>query len=356
MSSGSLGGKHDTGYGLYGRPDYYNALAEKIGKTKKGDRIVVATMTLSLKDPFVQRIMHELHTASKRGAFVYMLVDALTFIAYKGFMPKYPLHLKQWATSARSREVQSLQKLAKLGGYYSILNWPERSQVNPFAHRSHLKFAVVGNSVFLGGANLTTSTVTDCIVGWEDAASADWLFGQATEIAAEKDVSRALDLHDVVFPISDSSQILLDAGLKRQSMILQRALGLVDAAKREVWITSQFFPNGRMARHLSEAISRGVHVRAFYNSPAKHNPLIAAWQRAVIATAQRALSPDLFTNQLPSQSDFLHAKVLATERSVMIGSHNYLDKGVMFGTAEIALQSNDPRLHKQTMDMLKKLA
>jgi phosphatidylserine/phosphatidylglycerophosphate/cardiolipin synthase-like enzyme len=354
MSSRAQASKFNPRYELYDRPDYYNALAEKIAKTKKSDRVVIATMTFSLSDPLVRRIMHELYAASDRGASVYMLVDALTFITHKGLVPKYPLHLKRWAASTRSQEAQSLQKLAELGGHYSILNWPGKSQINPFAHRSHLKFAVVGNDVFLGGANLTSSKVMDCVVGWKDAASADWLSDLATKMAITRDASKALNGHDVVFPISGSSQILLDAGVKKQSIILEKALEFVDEAKEEVWITSQFFPGGRMARHLSQAAARGVRVRILYNNPAKHDPPIAAWQRAVVSRARKSLPADLFAYRLPKESGLIHAKVLVTEKKVIIGSHNYLERGVTFGTAEIALLSDDAELRKQTLGMLHK--
>ena len=50
---------------------------------------------------------------------------------------------------------------------------------------------------------------------------------------------------------------------------------------------------------------------------------------------------------LSASAPKLHAKLLATDQGVMIGSHNYVKFGVSVGTAEITLKSSDPQLAVQ---------
>jgi hypothetical protein len=44
---------------------------------------------------------------------------------------------------------------------------------------------------------------------------------------------------------------------------------------------------------------------------------------------------------LPKTGPGLHAKLIATEKGAIIGSHNYVRTGVQLGTAEIALMRYD---------------
>jgi hypothetical protein len=50
----------------------------------------------------------------------------------------------------------------------------------------------------------------------------------------------------------------------------------------------------------------------------------------------------------------IHAKLIATERAAMIGSHNYVVQGVSLGTAEAAILRNDPQFSEQAVEVFTK--
>ena len=56
----------------------------------------------------------------------------------------------------------------------------------------------------------------------------------------------------------------------------------------------------------------------------------------------RNLPEHFFAGRLGKLVPKLHAKVLASEKAAIVGSHNYVIQGVNFGTAELALHSMDP--------------
>ena len=73
----------------------------------------------------------------------------------------------------------------------------------------------------------------------------------------------------------------------------------------------------------------------------------------LILTKEKLGKPkELFANQLPQQLPALHAKVIASEKAGLIGSHNFVETGVKFGTAEIALLRDDPTFAQALQQLL----
>jgi hypothetical protein len=96
-------------------------------------------------------------------------------------------------------------------------------------------------------------------------------------------------------------------------------------------------------------------VTIIYNHPSKHPFPFNFLHQGVVWSEKLSYSSHFFANQLPKDSDFIHAKLLATDKGTIIGSHNYVRAGVRFGTAEIALLSTNRHFGDDAIKQLVKI-
>jgi phosphatidylserine/phosphatidylglycerophosphate/cardiolipin synthase-like enzyme len=104
-------------------------------------------------------------------------------------------------------------------------------------------------------------------------------------------------------------------------------------------MTCQYFPNNLTPAALANAHDRGVGVHLAYNHPSQHRKLLRGVQERQVAYKKKRLPGSVFENQLHHDKNYLHAKILLSEKEAIIGSHNFVKLGVNWGTAEIALHS-----------------
>ena len=182
------------------------------------------------------------------------------------------------------------------------------------------------------------------MVGWRDSGTSSWLRGQLLSIPAAGTTRQAFGGHDLTHQIDEQHRLIVDCGVPRQSAILAQAVQTIDNAREWLILTCQFFPNGVTAAHLKRAHDRGVHVRLIFNDPHKLDPVERISNHLVRAREKLRVPPEFFSDQLPVETPFLHAKVIASERELLVGSHNYVRVGVKLGTAEIALHAVDSAL------------
>ena len=212
---------------------------------------------------------------------------------------------------------------------------------NPFGGRSHIKFTVINNLVYIGGCNLDSVRQIDVMAAWEDAASADFLDGLANRLLAAGSAKSAFAGEDGLREIGQDVSLMWDAGVRGRSLIYQRALKLIDEAQERIFFTCQYFPTKEIGTRLNQAYKRGVKVKIVYNHPANHNWRNTVLFRGVLAGERRRLPAEFFEHPVRPPKSYLHAKVLATERAAILGSHNLVEPGINFGTAEIAMLVED---------------
>jgi cardiolipin synthase len=333
---------------LFSRDEYYRELAERAAATKKDQRVVVSTMSFTPELPGLQPVLEGLMRAVRNGAQVRLMVDAYAFLInnsrpgplfFKTILPARLPKLYRYRLAL-------LEQLKAATGSYAIINWPSRAFTNPFAGRSHLKFAIIGEWLYIGGCNLNPRDHIDIMVGWKDQRASDWLYNFADAISKTGSVKGALQGKDTSFVVDEQNTIFVDAGVKRQSVIFDQAMRLIDEAEKEIFMTCQYFPNSITTRHLAAAVERGVEVKLVYGHPGQH-PFPFNIAHHVVELWERLHNPAvLFRHGLPKGSPSLHAKVLVSEKAAMVGSHNYVTAGVKFGTAEIALYSTAPMIIK----------
>jgi phosphatidylserine/phosphatidylglycerophosphate/cardiolipin synthase-like enzyme len=306
-------------------------------------------------EPEVGRIVEALLGAAKRGATVSLIVDAYDYLiddTKQEFGSLFwhatlPAKLRLNEESHR----QSLQRLRQAGVACVVTNMPKRAFTSPFSGRSHIKTTIVDDYLYIGGCNLHRPKEIDLMVGWKNHAAADWLYVQMQKIAANPFTQTVLGPEDQTYTVNNDTQLLLDSGVKHQSLIMENALEVIDNADDWVVLTTQFFPD-KAVKHLVAALNRGVKVYLIFNHYQQFSGVNLFVQYMRGRGAQVWRPRGLFAYELSKDLPFLHAKVLATEKEVMIGSHNYLQIGVNFGTAELSLRQKDPSFAREVAEAI----
>lgn len=348
-------------YDLYDKREYYAELTERIAKCGKGDRILLMTMTFEPVIPEVASIITALETAARAGASIHFAIDARAFMHNNGYSDPSPFRSSRFMAPlwlhedlparlhppyAAKQEV--LQRLASFPNVHTtILNHPAHRFSVIFAGRSHIKAAIINDYVITGGCNLDNTSNIDMMIGWHDKKSSDELYQILKAGIETGNICKAFGKQDQTVRIDNNSRVLIDAGVRGQSAILDSALGLIDRASDWLVTTSQYFPNGITATHLLAARKRDIEMKLFCSNIRTHG-FVGGVIEFVSRTIERLRVPaDMLAHELPPGTPYLHAKLLATDKGFMIGSHNYVKAGTTFGTAEIALISTDPTLSKR---------
>lgn len=345
-------------FSFYTSLEYFVELKEIIDGTKKNDRVVVVTMPFAPHEPPIGAVVDALIRAAERGVKANLIIDAYTFLINDKYRFPGPLWYGKKPSTALGEpfktRMQLLEKLAQAGGQYTITNIPDRPFKLPQAGRSHLKGAVVGDTVFLGACNLTGPHDINIMTSFVDQDSADWYYDLLMEVVRTNQTKIAFHGTDVTHVIDPQTTLMLDAGNPGQSIIYDTALQLIDAAKEWIFLTCQYIPHGTTAQHLLAAYRRGVQVELLFNKPYKHGPIEGTLELAAELRERLRLPRALFEKQLPMQEHFLHGKLLATESAALYGSHNYVSTGTRLGTAEIACLRKDAAFARQSAQFITK--
>jgi phosphatidylserine/phosphatidylglycerophosphate/cardiolipin synthase-like enzyme len=342
---------------FFTRPEYYDDLITRIDAAGQHDQIDLASMSFDPRKESVANLMEHLNAAARRGVDVRLMIDSYTFLGYAGLLPGplffYPRLTRVLWWPFRGF-YKALQELEHSGGVVVLSNLPSRPFTNPLGGRSHIKFACVNDYAYTGGCNLDSDDSLDVMIGWKDKVTAEYLRGLITDVATKQTISQVLRGKDVVRELESKTDLLVDAGVAGQSKILDTSLKLIDEAEREILLTCQYFPNSVTAEHLLAAHQRGVKVRIIYNLARKHRFPYSIGHWIVERRLRRRLPQEFFADRLPAYRDYLHAKILVSEKASMIGSHNYIKPGVDLGTAEIAVLSTAPGFITATRSIVDK--
>lgn len=331
-------------YDFLTQSDYYDQLIDKVESTHSGDRIAISSMAFDPHDPRVKTLLAALGKAARRRVTVHVSIDGYAFMFDDNYKPTGPLvpHIGRQATRSIFQEKSdTLDALAAQGVVVGRTNIPTSRLHLPYAGRSHIKGAVVNDQWGVGGCNLGDTDNLDAMVGGHHPPTADYLYHVITTVIEKGSIRAALGDKDILHPIDKTTRLLIDIGTPRQSLIYSQFLEMIDTAEEWFMMTCQFFPSGATAKHLAQATRRGVDVHVFYNSPTEKR--LGGTIMELLQTKERLRMPHaLFKDELEAGLPFLHAKIAASEKGAIIGSHNLISAGVTLGTAEVAIHSTDP--------------
>jgi cardiolipin synthase len=132
--------------------------------------------------------------------------------------------------------------------------------------------------------------------------------------------------------------VLIDGGFFGDSIIYRRICKLAQEASH-VTLVSQYCPTGKFSRQL-----RKTDSKLYFNTP-NH----ATWLNALVIRMGMFFSGN---KTLYTKKAYLHAKFIIFDmadggRIAITGSHNFVNGGVLLGTREIALQTENPEVIAQ---------
>lgn len=242
---------------------------------------------------------------------------------------------------------ETLRRLSYGGVFITFLNPPTKiEKIFPFTGRSHIKMYMVDDTVYLGGINIGDNSFKgiDFVVKYQNSEVAEALayqFEHGEEV--EEDYQR---------DFANGDQLIVDAGDKGKSSILDRALEMVGNATDSVRAISFFTPDGRYAKALSEASKRGIDVEVIRpEADWGINPFSAIDMKNRMQIKMRKMYiPFIDTPQS------IHAKLLIVDDSVAIfGSHNFMESGVRAGTEEIAMRTQNSEIVQGLLNFYSKV-
>lgn len=338
------------------RDEYFAEITQVIASSGTGDDIMLGTMSFDNGDRYIA-LVNAMTKASKNGAKVRFAIDSYNYIIDRNWRLG-PLFWHKSLPSKKLREPfeslrNNLSKLSEAGINVNLLNPVTKPLTNPFAGRSHIKYCVINNLAYIGGCNLSSSRHIDIMAKSDNKNLVKAVREFAQEIINQPTVYKAYNSKDQIIKINKELDLLVDAGVKKQSLIYDKALELIDNAKEYIFMTSQYPPHSKTAKHLTKALKRGVKIELLYNSPSQHPKYIKLLQSAVKKYNQIILPKELFANELPTNNLYMHGKILISESQAMIGSHNFSTHGVNFGTAEFCLHLRIDEFNTQIIKSIK---
>ncbi len=317
--------------------DYVTQATECIKKAK--NRISFISLVIT-EDSSTNEFIDALAAAAKRGVIVHVAGDMFTYTELSGqFIPSHYLSKKVRSTTRMART------LASAGVHFQ---WLGRVNITTVSGRTHSKWCVIDDTVFsFGGVNLYEEGVlsTDYMFRTHDPKLAEKLFLEHQRII-RADKNR-FDYRSHSFELSkeDESIVLFDAGLFGDSIIYKHACQLAEKAKHITYV-SQYCPTGKLSRLLRQTES------TLYFNP---------WQATTGFNRFVIRMGTILTNQQTeyNHTPYLHAKCMIFEfedgsKTAITGSHNFVHGGVLLGTREIALKTNNAAVIKQLEAFIKK--
>lgn len=328
---------------LFSGVEFFKHLSSDISRTSAGDRVAILTMSFEPDEPLVAEVINQLLLAADRGTNIAFGVDAYTFLiddSSKSIGPLLlPIPIRQAAFKRRRRAIDQLAGKDSIA--CSIVNKPGRMLTNPYAGRSHIKIAIVNNKVKIGGPNFHKSDRPDISVEFEDSETADKLYELTKQIIEEGNTAEVLGEHDQIWPIDSKTKIMIDSGVRNQSLILDTALQIIEDAQKKVVGSFQFFPNGVVADSLIRTHKRGVNVSFTHNHPIERGLLLGSVEYLTRVSQKRRMPKSFFSGQAP-RGTTVHGSAIASEHSAIVGGHNLVERGVKFGTPELVVCRREP--------------
>jgi cardiolipin synthase A/B len=281
-------------------------------------------------DEATDEFIEALNEASLRGVHVEVAADVFTYGELSGhFIPTGYFSKQSRATTNMARHFQKSNV---------IFNWLGRFANTPFTGRTHIKWCVVDDAIYaFGGVNLYEKGImnNDYMIKVTDPQLANQLDDEYERLVRADQGRFAYRSRSIPSPIGT---VHIDGGLPLDSIIYRRVCSLAKDASSVLYV-SQYSPTGKLNRYLKQTESF-----LYFNTLAGASPL----SKVVI----RILEFLTHNKTLYKHSSYLHAKFMIFtmpdgKKIAVTGSHNFVHGGVLLGTREVALETEDKGIIKQ---------
>lgn len=314
--------------------EFLSQATESIQKAK--DRVYFTSLMFT-DDDVTDQFIAALAGAAKRGVHVEVAADLFTYGELGGHFVPFKFFTKE------SRATTSVVRRLTQSGV--DFKWLGRFSTTPVNGRTHIKCLIVDDVVYsFGGVNLYGQDIKnniDYMFRCDDARLSDDLVHEFRQITKADNGHYAYRSHRFSF---DNHTVLTDGGFQGDSIIYRRACELTRRADHVLFV-SQYCPTGKLSRLLKQTSSD-----LYFNRP----ELAGYLNKLVISVGM------FFSNHatLYKRDRYLHAKFIIFtmkdgRKIALSGSHNYVYGGVLLGTREIALETEDPKIIRQLESFFK---
>lgn len=311
---------------------------------------VVSSKTMLLDIGVFSQALCTMYQGIPQGVRKEMFVDYYSleqseqkFLSLNALFP----HLRLEISRLRQAKGKMFNKLRDIGINLVFINPRTRffEKYFPVTGADHRKGGQVDYRVFYFGGLNFDDTTADCA-----EFMVKFTGDVATKLANVYDkINLGLIEKDQKILLSTDMWLLVDAGIKNRSLILDTAVDLINSSEHCVANTAAYMPDGNIAEALSKAHARKVHVEVLTHIPRFQKPVPFTWN-LLNWLIIKSNSFEIFLKRLniPILEDpfrVVHAKLLIVDRKLaLFGSHNLLDKSVKAGTAEWAILTSDRML------------
>lgn len=284
------------------------------------------------------RLLNIVEEASENGLDARLNVDYYSLMVTDGLPNFFPFTASEkWRKRLKIRK-EAFQKIKDKGGKVAFVNKP--TLLEKFIYtmgRNHMKIFIIDDIAWIGGVNFADGYFKrqDIMVKIKDDAIVDPIARVFMEVHEEK------LRYDEALQTRHNATLFIDSGHTGKSVILQTAVAMVEKAKANVKVSTAFVPDGKFLKALTDASKRGVVVELVTSLPEKTFGVY----RLVNEMSRLSLNLKGLSFRVSYARQPMHAKVLIVDDTLaLFGSHNFLTKGVLMHTAELALQSSNKTL------------
>lgn len=336
----------DTGNGNFEilRPyDFLQDFTDRAAQSQ--ERVWIQSMYFEA-DKVFGSVAPALINASGRSVDTLLHVDYFTHMLSGGkinFIPS-PNPVEVFNKRRRKREkAVAIDDLTKAGVSVDITNTPRSvGKFMPQAGRNHIKLAFVDDVAWIGGLNLSENDFRreDFMIRITDQRIVTPLAEQFQSINDERPTE------DYERRCTEDTVLLVDAGIRGSSIILDRAIATTREAQHSLAVVNQITPDGYMREALTEA-SEEKDVEVVISA---HDQITERAAKLFDLANRREWKRKRTNVPILYFPNWVHVKMLLKDREfpdlaeVIVGSNNFLRGGVRWGTEEIALQSTNPIL------------
>lgn len=323
----------------------YAFLRDFTNEANKAKHRVWTQTMLFEPDDVIDTVGEQLKASARRGIDSKLNVDYFSLLVTDGKFNSMPSvsPIKNWTRYRIKRGKREVLADLAINGVDVVLTNPPTTlqRILPSSGRNHIKMAFVDNIAWIGGLNLTDHDFKreDFMMRIEDPRIVQVLATQFLSVNEKKPED------NYAIQCTEDTTLLVDAGIKGSSLILDSTVASVMQAQKSAKLTSQYTPDGKMLSALAyapEDIDIQVITSGFQEIDETMPKLFEVKNRLVAGVKKKRLTSIPYPN-------WMHAKVLLIDREMpdnaiaIMGTHNYSTGGVNFGTEEIALQSTNPR-------------
>ncbi len=278
---------------------------------------------------------------ANRGLDAKLNIDYYPLLLTDGMFNYFPLFNKEKETERKRRllsRIQAIHNLRDSGVDVHFINKPGLlERIIPTKGRNHIKIIIVDNFAWIGGINFHDFNFLcdDFMV----KLTGKYLISYLKQLYMHMHDSQPII--DMTTYFSKDAKLLVDSGKVGKSVILDEGVKLIHTARESIDFSSAFYPDGEILSALHNATVRGVRVRAVIPS----FDTVSGLSKVVDITSDLRMKFEnkkvpIFFNRRKMHSKF----ILIDNATVIFGSHNFSQRGVTMGTAELAIESSNPSL------------